>query len=66
MGSQFINDRLNAQHEQFITKMKPEFQVVFTGPIIEQGVEERHGGRLEAYIVTINAYTSIQVVDYRL
>lgn len=66
MRPKLIDDMLNAQHEQFVAQMKSELQIIFSGPIIEQGIDERHDCRFQADIVLVLANAAIQIVDDRL
>lgn len=38
MRPQFVDDGLNAEHEQFITQVQPELEIVFSRAVIEHGV----------------------------
>ena len=66
MSPQFIDDRLDAEHEELVTQVETELKVVLSRTVIEQCVQKRHGCRLEAYVVAICADAPIQIVNDRL
>lgn len=63
MRSQLIDDRLNAQHQELVAQMQPEFQILLTRSIVKDSVNERHNGRLKIHIIPVGSGGSIQIVD---
>lgn len=61
--AQFVDDGLDAEHEQLVAQVQPELEVVFAGAVVEQGIQERHDRRLEADVVPVRADAPVQVVD---
>lgn len=66
VSPQFIDDRLYAEHEQLVTQVEPELEIVLSRTVIEQSVQKRHSCRLEANVIAISADAPIQIVNDRL
>ena len=66
MSPQLVDDGLDAQHEQLVAQVQPEFQIVLAGSVVEQGVQEGHDGSFEAHVIAIGPDAAVQVVDDRL
>ena len=60
---QLVDGRLDAQHQQLVTEVEPELQVLLAGTVVEDGVEKRHDGRLEVDVVPVLARAPVQVVE---
>ena len=42
--------------------MEPELQVLLAGSVVDDGVDERHEGRLDVDVVAVLARRAVQVV----
>ena len=63
---QLIDNRLNSQHEELVSQMKSELQVLHSGPVVEDCIDEGHDGRLDADVVSVLSGGAIEVVNYAL
>lgn len=63
MRAQFVDDGLDAEHEQLVAQVEPKLEVVLARSVIEQRVQKRHGGRLEADVVPVRPDAPVQIVD---
>jgi hypothetical protein len=46
MATEFVNNGLDTKHQEFVTKMKAEIQVLLTWSIVEDGIHKGHDGCL--------------------
>ena len=61
MFPELVQDWLYAQHEELISEVKSELQVLLAWPIVEDGIDERHEGSLETDVVAVLARGPVQV-----
>ena len=61
--AQFVDHRLDAEHEQLVAQVQPELEVVLARAVVEQSVQKRHDRRLEAHIVPVRADAPVQIVN---
>ena len=61
MLPEFVQHRLNAQHEELIPQVESKLQVLLAGAVVEDGVDERHEGGLQAHVVTVLARRTVQI-----
>ena len=46
--------------------MEPELEVLLSGPVVDDGVDERHEGRLDVDVVAVLPRAPVKVVYYAL
>jgi hypothetical protein len=62
MSTKLVNNGLDTKHQEFITKMKAEIEVLLTWSIVEDGIHKGHDGCLEIHLISVDPCTAIQVI----
>lgn len=66
MATKLVNNGLDTKHQEFVSKMKTEIQVLLTRAIVQDGIHKGHDGCLEIYLISVDPSTAIQIIHNAL
>jgi hypothetical protein len=59
---ELVDDRLDAKHEELEPQVETELQAFAAGPVVQDGVDQRHYGSFKVHVIAICACRPIQVI----
>lgn len=66
MATELVNDGLDTKHEEFVSKVEAELQVLLTRAIVEDGIHKGHDSCLEIHLISVDPRTAIQIIHNAL
>jgi hypothetical protein len=66
MATELVNDGLDTKHEEFVSKVEAEIQVLLAWAIVQDGIHKGHDSCLEIHLISVDPRTAIQIIHNAL